>query len=121
MLQACIAEPTALPADAPTTVVDTASAGTNSSRTGGPCARRSTSARTTRWHRASASANHKQITSDWAAFRAFHRCLSAEGKLPKVVIVAVMRKVINMLNAMVRDKVVAAARSGERHTVPVAR
>jgi len=32
------------------------------------------------------------------------------------VIVAVMRKMITMLNAMVRDKVVAAARSGERHT-----
>jgi hypothetical protein len=51
----------------------------------------------------------------------FHRRLTADGKLPKVVTVAVMRKMITMLNAMVRDNVVWAARIGERHTVPIAR
>jgi len=38
--------------------------------------------------------------------KAFHDRLTAAGKLPKVVIVAVMRKMITMLNAMVRDDVV---------------
>ena len=38
--------------------------------------------------------------------KAFRKRLKAAGKLPKVVIVAVMRKMITMLNAMVRDDVV---------------
>ena len=60
--------------------------------------------------------------SNWnPVLKAFHRRLTADGKLPKVVIVAVMRKMITMLNAMVRDNVVWAARIGERHTVPIAR
>jgi transposase len=60
--------------------------------------------------------------SNWnPVLKAFHRRLSADGKLPKVVTVAVMRKMITMLNAMVRDNVVWAARIGERHTVPIAR
>jgi len=60
--------------------------------------------------------------SNWnPVLKAFHRRLTADGKLPKVVIVAVMRKMITMLNAMVRDNVVWAARVGERHTVPIAR
>ena len=35
--------------------------------------------------------------------KVFHHRLAATGKLPKVVIVAVMRKMLTMLNAMVRD------------------
>jgi transposase len=53
--------------------------------------------------------------------KAFHDRLAAAGKLPKVVIVAVMRKMITMLNAMVRDDVVWADRSTGRHNVPTAR
>ena len=45
----------------------------------------------------------------------------AAGKLPKVVIVAVMRKMITMLNAMVRDNVVWADRLSGRHVLPTAR
>jgi transposase len=53
--------------------------------------------------------------------KAFHHRLAATGKLPKVVIVAVMRKMITMLNAMVRDDVVWADRLPGRHIVPTAR
>jgi transposase len=53
--------------------------------------------------------------------KTFHNRLKAAGKLPKVAIVAVMRKMITMLNAMVRDDVVWADRHRGRHTVPTAR
>ena len=44
--------------------------------------------------------------SNWnPALKAFHDRLKAAGKLPKVAIVAVMRKMITTLNAMVRDDV----------------
>jgi transposase len=60
--------------------------------------------------------------SNWnPVLKAFHDRLEAAGKLPKVVIVAVMRKMITMLNAMVRDDVVWADRHGGRHSVPTAR
>ena len=40
--------------------------------------------------------------SNWnPVFKAFHDRLKAAGKLPKVVIVAIMRKMITALNAMV--------------------
>jgi hypothetical protein len=42
-------------------------------------------------------------------------------RLPKVVIVAVMRKMITMLNAMVRDDLVWADRLSGRHVLPTAR
>jgi transposase len=45
--------------------------------------------------------------SNWNLVRkAFHNRLKAAGKLHKVVIVAVMRKMITMLDAMVRDDIV---------------
>ena len=53
--------------------------------------------------------------------KGFHDRLEAAGKLPKVTIVAVMRKMITMLNAMVRDDIVWADRYRGRHTVPIAR
>ena len=53
--------------------------------------------------------------------KAFRDRLAAAGKLLKVVIVAVMRKMITMLNAMVRDDVVWADRHSGRHIVPTAR
>jgi transposase len=53
--------------------------------------------------------------------KAFHDRLAAAGKLPKVVIVAVMRKMLTMLNAMVRDDVVWADRHSGRHSMPTAR
>jgi len=60
--------------------------------------------------------------SNWnPVLKAFHNRLKAAGKLPKVVIVAVMRKMITMLNAMVRDDVVWADLLRGRHTVPTAR
>ena len=60
--------------------------------------------------------------SNWnPAFKAFHDRLKAAGKLPKVAIVAVMRKMITTLNAMVRDAVVWADRLTGRHSVPTAR
>ena len=60
--------------------------------------------------------------SNWnPALKAFHDRLKAAGKLPKVVIVAVMRKMITTLNAMVRDDVVWADRHSGRHSVPTAR
>ena len=60
--------------------------------------------------------------SNWnPAFKAFHDRLKAAGKLPKVAIVAVMRKMITTLNAMVRDDVIWADRLTGRHSVPTAR
>jgi transposase len=60
--------------------------------------------------------------SNWnPALKAFHDRLAAAGKLPKVVIVAVMRKMITTLNAMLRDDVVWANRVSGRHNVPTAR
>ena len=45
--------------------------------------------------------------SNWnPVLKQFHDRLKAAGKLPKVVVVAVMRKMITMLNAMARDDVV---------------
>ena len=54
------------------------------------------------------------------ALKAFHNRLKVAGKLPKVVIVAVMRKMITTLNAMVRDDVVWADHLHGRHSVPAA-
>jgi hypothetical protein len=54
-------------------------------------------------------------------FKAFHDRLKATGKFPKVVIVAIMRKMITALNAMVRDDVVWADHLGGRHSVLTAR
>jgi transposase len=60
--------------------------------------------------------------SNWnPVFKAFHDRLKAAGKLPKVVIVAIMRKMITALNAMVRDDVVWADHLSGRHSVPTAR
>jgi transposase len=39
------------------------------------------------------------------ALKVFHRRLAATNKKPKVIIVAVMRKMITTLNAMLRDNV----------------
>jgi len=59
--------------------------------------------------------------SNWnPVLKAFHNRLKAAGKLHKVVIVAVMRKMITMLNAMVRDDVVWADHLHGRHIVPTA-
>ena len=60
--------------------------------------------------------------SNWnPALRAFHARLKGAGKLPKVAIVAVMRKMIIALNAMVRDDVAWADRHRGRHPMPTAR
>ena len=60
--------------------------------------------------------------SNWnPLLKSFHDRLAATGKLPKVVIVAVMRKMITTLNAMVRDDVVWADRHHGQHSVPTAR
>ena len=60
--------------------------------------------------------------SNWnPALKVFHDRLKDAGKLPKVVIVAVMRKMITTLNAMVRDDVAWADRLTGRHNVPTAR
>ena len=60
--------------------------------------------------------------SNWnPAFKTFHDRLKAAGKLPKVAIVAVTRKMITTLNAMVRDDVIWADRLTGRHSVPTAR
>jgi transposase len=40
------------------------------------------------------------------ALKVFHHRLAATNKKPKVIIVAVMRKMITTLNAMLRDNVV---------------
>jgi transposase len=55
------------------------------------------------------------------ALKAFHRRLKSAGKPPKVVIVAVMRKMIVTLNAMLRHDVDWADRSCGRHNAPIAR
>jgi transposase len=60
--------------------------------------------------------------SNWnPALKAFHDRLRAAGKLPKVAIVAVMRKMITTLNAIVRDDVTWVDRYSGRHPVPTAR
>jgi transposase len=60
--------------------------------------------------------------SNWnPVLKVFHARLKGAGKLPKVAIVAVMRKMITALNAMVRDDVVWADRHSGRHPVPTAR
>jgi transposase len=60
--------------------------------------------------------------SNWnPVLKVFHDRLKTAGKPPKVAIVAVMRKMITALNAMVRDDVVWADRYSGRHTVPTAR
>src|SRR5215472_6245776 len=60
--------------------------------------------------------------SNWnPGLKAFHDRLEVAGKKPKVTIVAVMRKMITTLNAMVRDDVVWADRLSSRHSVPTAR
>jgi transposase len=60
--------------------------------------------------------------SNWnPVLKAFHNRLKTTGKLHKVVIVAVMRKMITMLNAMVRDGVAWADHLGGRHIMPSAR
>jgi transposase len=60
--------------------------------------------------------------SNWnPVLKVFHGRLKAAGKLPKVAIVAVMRKMITTLNAMVRDDMVWADRVSGRHSVPTAR
>src|SRR2546427_4525816 len=60
--------------------------------------------------------------SNWnPVVKAFHDRLTARGKLPKVVIVAVMRKMITTLNAMVRDDIGWADRLSGRHSVTTAR
>src|SRR4030081_1881637 len=60
--------------------------------------------------------------SNWnPALKAFHDRLAPAGKLPKVGVVAVMRKMVVMLNAMVRDDVAWADRDSRRHNVPTAR
>ena len=52
--------------------------------------------------------------------KAFRKRLKGAGKMAKVVIVAVMRKMITMLNAMVRDDIVWADHLHGRHSVPTA-
>jgi transposase len=54
------------------------------------------------------------------ALKVFHDRLQAAGKRSKVVIVAVMRKMLTMINAMVRDNVLWGDRHTSRHTVPAA-
>jgi transposase len=55
------------------------------------------------------------------ALKAFHDRLKAAGKEPKVVIVAVMRKMITILNAMICGDVAWADCHRGRHNVPIAR
>jgi transposase len=52
--------------------------------------------------------------------KAFRKRLKGAGKMAKVVIVAVMRKMITMLNAIVRDDVAWADHLHGRHSVPTA-
>ena len=52
------------------------------------------------------------------ALKAFYRRLLAAGKKPKVAIVAVMRKMIGVLNAMLRDRTDWVDQTTGRHTVP---
>jgi len=60
--------------------------------------------------------------SNWnPVLKGFHDRLAASGKKPKVATVAVMRKMITTLNAMVRDDIIWADRLSSRHTAPTAR
>jgi transposase len=60
--------------------------------------------------------------SNWnPTLKAFHDRLEATGKKPKVVIVAVMRKMLTTLNAMVHADVAWADRFSGRHTMPTTR
>jgi transposase len=60
--------------------------------------------------------------SNWnPALKTFHYRLAAAGKVPKVAIVAVMRKMSTTLNAMLGDDAAWADRLGGRHNVPTAR
>ena len=52
------------------------------------------------------------------ALRAFHRGLVGVGKKPKVAIVAVMRKMLTTVNAMLRDGNSWTDEHSGRHTVP---
>jgi transposase len=52
------------------------------------------------------------------ALRTFHRRLVGVGKKPKVAIVAVMRKMLTTLNAMLRDGNSWTDEHSGRHTVP---
>jgi transposase len=52
--------------------------------------------------------------------KAFRKRLKGAGKMAKVVIVAVMRKINTILNAMVRDDVVWADHLHGRHSAPIA-
>jgi transposase len=54
------------------------------------------------------------------AIKAFHDRLAATGKKSKVVIVAVMRKIITTLNAMLRDNVLWGEHHTSRRSVPAA-
>ena len=56
--------------------------------------------------------------SNWnPGLKAFHDRLKATGKKPKVVIVAVMRKMITTLNAMLRDGTTWVDRYSGRRSV----
>ena len=55
------------------------------------------------------------------ALKAFHDRLEATGKKPKVVIVAVMRKMITTLNAMLRDGTAWVDRYSGRRSASTAR
>jgi len=60
--------------------------------------------------------------SNWnPALKAFHNRLAATGKKPKVVIVAVMRKMITTLNAMLRDGTAWVDRYSGRRSASTAR
>src|SRR6266511_1716306 len=60
--------------------------------------------------------------SNWnPALKAFHDRLEATGKKPKVVIVAVMRKMITTLNAMLRDGTAWVDRYSGRRSASTAR
>jgi len=60
--------------------------------------------------------------SNWnPALKAFHDRLEATGKKPKVVIVAVMRKMITTLNAMLRDGAAWVDRYSGRRSASTAR
>ena len=60
--------------------------------------------------------------SNWnPALKAFHDRLEATGKKPKVVIVAVMRKMITTLNAMLRDGTTWVDRYSGRRSASTAR
>ena len=52
--------------------------------------------------------------------KAFRHRLTAEGRVPKVTIAAVMRKMITIVNAMVRDGVAWADHLAGRRGAPTA-